>query len=419
MKLILNNCTHRCFLVAFTISMSVACSTNYGHFNVGNARLLSAEKTKDSLNEQMSTVKEKRENGFDPFGVTRGHFTSENISNRVRIKGDPAGGVPDLGNNLEPQTIGDATEIVKIDPSKFPYKGLMMDQFSDLESFSAHKVNIFENYDIETIALDEKSSLLKVKFDLWIEPTRQDYLSYSWRWLTIPFNKGFENFTKDYHAEIKIKLSNSVNFDYKIIMVQPVNEGINSHDMSILSRTTQLIGGAAWQGVAAEVDLAERQRQQFVEQRKYPIIRGTVDSDTAFHFIISPRQHVEQRFFRIPFLMSRYSLERRLDYGPYNVSAFIKVTNKNDLKKLELPFKISADYKKFGNPRFNNDYDNEEDDSDPKIPFGLEKFNAKNTNDKECSKIKKRICLKEKKLVLKLVKKPENSQETEPKSEAH
>ena len=181
-----------------------------------------------------------------------------------------------------------------------------------------------------------------IKFDLWIEPVRQNYVSYIWRWIPEIFSEhGFRNYTKDYHAQISFTLkdcSKEKNEDGEcpdhenatVVLVQPANEGINSFDMRLLQDTSQFAMLGSWLSIAAGIDLSERHKEQLVQQRKDPVLRGIITSDSKFRFLVSPRTHVEQRTFRIPFLMNRYSIERGLESGPYTVSAYILGKNFNE-----------------------------------------------------------------------------------------
>ncbi len=147
--------------------------------------------------------------------------------------------------------------------------------------------------------------------------------------------------------------------------------------MALLQKTTQLATGGTWQGIAAEIDLAERHREQFTRQHKNPILRGVIDSGTKFRFIISPRQRVKQRTFRIPFFMSRYSIERGIESGPYPVSAYILIKNK---KAEELELNACGNYKIFGSASRSGD-------KDPINPINFGNNGKKNKDEEGCETI--------------------------------
>lgn len=254
-------------------------------------------------------------------------------------------------------TISDPSQIIAISaPQKF--SGLVVDGFTSLESYSAHKVNTSEKFDSNMMGLEASDEIFKIKFDLWIEPVRQNYVSYIWRWIPEIFSEhGFRNYTKDYHAQISFTLkdySKEKNEDGEypdhknatVVLVQPANEGINSFDMSLLQDTSQFAMLGSWLSLAAGIDLSERHKEQLVQQRKDPVLRGIITSDSKFRFLVSPRIHVEQRTFRIPFLMSRYSIERGIESGPYTVSAYILA--KNFKKDSKLNIEICGDYRLLG-----------------------------------------------------------------------
>jgi len=358
-------------LIAITIT-TASCVHN-GYYSIGKPRALSPTKTEASLKSQQSTVTDKTKLvSIDPFEINQGHFRSSNLSQKGKIAFAPteSGASNPSTSGVSPQEIKSSEAIAPIVGPK-EYSGLVTDGFTSLESFSAHKVDIMEDFDIETMGKGSDSELYKLKFDIWVEPVRQDYWTYIWRWADI-FN-GFRNFTKDYHAEFHFRLKEKSNGNAlcdksknicgkaKVILVQPVNEGINSFEAALLQKTSQLAGGGTMQGIAAELDLAERHREQFMQQRKNPVLRGLVDNDSKFHFIISPRQYIVQRTFRIPFFMSRYSIERGLESGPYPVSAYVLVKGKNVTK---LPIEVCGNYKKFGNAHKSGKKDNDKIDID-------------------------------------------------------
>ncbi len=335
--------------LAITSCADIAKNSNKGYFGVGVPIALSPAKTKASLIAQQEIVtKEASLETINPFETNQGHLRSSNQSQRAKIAFSPAGsGVPTVGNVTQNPAESATAIITPIQPE---YRGLVMDGFTSLESYSAHKIDINEDFDLKVIRKGEEGDIYKVKFNISVNPLRQNYWSYIWRWLD--FYNGFLNYTKDYHAEIVFEI---LNRDGKVVLVQPVNEGVNTFEMALMQKTSQLAGGATWQSVAAEIDLAERHREQFTQQRKNPILRGIVDSDTKFHFTISPRQYVAERTFRIPFFMSRYSIERGLDSGlQLPISAYILVTDK---RKKKLKIKVCGHYKKLGDPNKTADKD--------------------------------------------------------------
>ncbi|GJL73484.1 MAG: hypothetical protein NMNS01_26830 [Nitrosomonas sp.] len=330
-------------LTIFVMTASCATHDHTGNFGVGNPKPLSIGKTKESLKEQLKTVKSKQDS-IDPFTLHQEYLRSSNISQRGQLNMTPGDTVPTVNNVTQNDVTSDPPILVVTTPAANTIAGLMVDNYTSLESFAAHKINSAENYDIDVMDKGKGGEIFKIKFDLWVDPARQDYLSYVWRWIPAIFTKrGFQNYTKDYHMETHFSIIDDPTAE--IVLVRPTHEGINSYETTFLQKTSQLAGGGTWQGIAAEIDLAERHREQFKEQRKNPILRGIVDNEAEFRFIVSPRQYVAQRTFRIPFFMSRYSIERRLESGPYPVSAYILIKDKN-VNNLRL--KICGNYKQFG-----------------------------------------------------------------------
>jgi len=337
-------------LLLFAMTLTIAsCATHKGYFGIGSPVALSPIKTKSSLSDQKDIVSStERLKYISFFAVNEGHLRSSNLSQRAKISASPAGEVAST-SNVGQEKVENVTEISETVQPK--YEALVMDGFTSLESYSAHETDISEDFDIDIMKRGEDGTIYKVKFDLSINPLRQDYWTYIWR--GFDFFNGLKNYTKDYLAEIDFTLKDP---KAKVVLVQPVNEGVNSFEMTLMQKTSQLAGGGTFQGVAAELDLAERHREQLTQQRKNPILRGTVDSDEKFHYTISPRQYVAQRTFRIPFFMSRYSIERGLDSGlQFPVSAYILVTEEN---QETLNLEVCGYYKKLGDPRKTTDKKN-------------------------------------------------------------
>jgi hypothetical protein len=198
---------------------------------------------------------------------------------------------------------------------------------------------------------------------------------------------GFRNYTKDYHTDIMFKIHSPNNA--KVVRLEPEHEGSISDEYYALMSQSQLGMSAAWQEVAAKGELAERLRQAEVEQRKFPILRSVIESPdlntkSDFHFIISPRQHVEERPFRIPLLMSPYTIKRRLESVPYNVSAYFLVP----VGKKNLNIDVTACYREYGKPERNcsKNMINVEDDMEKKITLNIElpDPDSKPEPDKDC-----------------------------------
>lgn len=293
-------------IIVFLFIFATSCENHTGHYSVGVPIALDPVKTELSLQEQQKIVSDPESIGLiSPFEVNRGHFRSSNQSQSMKIaKNFTSPKKKDAENpslsSLTSNNVLDATSIVTINPEPL-YKGLVMDGFTSLESFSAHKVNIRENFDYSTLTKGNQGSLYKIKFNISVNPLRQDYWTYIWRVFEFYNGNGFRNYTKDYHAEISFEICNK---DAEVVLVQPVNEGLNSYEMALMQTSSQFTAGGVWHFLSGELDFAERHREQLVQQLKHPIIRGAVDSVKKFHFTISPRIYITERFFRIPFFMS-------------------------------------------------------------------------------------------------------------------
>lgn len=309
-----------------------------------------AVKQKDSVIEDLDPLK--------PNTISRIEFTQA-------IKG--AAKVQQIGSGFTSSDTGAGSAILpavtttSLITDKDVPNGLLMDKISTLEAFNAHKQRM---EDLSLVYQSTEKRLYKVWMTLWIEPERQYAGEYLWRWAD--FNHGLRNYTKDYHADIQFELCNDEECNNKlkldeatIVRLEPENEGSISDDYFASMSQSQLGFAGTGSEVAGNLDLAERLRQANVEQRKFPILRGlieTSDSDDTsktpnFHFIISPRQHVEERTFYIPYLMSRYTNTQRLESVPYHVAAYILVKKDADVKKNKsLYLKAKACYKEYGKP---------------------------------------------------------------------
>lgn len=358
--------TIRSLILITSSALLISCATNYGKIGIGHPIVLTPEQSKKSLECEYKKFMDKA-NNIDPLVLNQSLVISENLFNTLLLKttsdktnrvGESAAPT-NSSSNTKPEFAALGKDNASLSPN-----GLLMDQFSTIEAYSTHLQRKHDTKE-SLLNLKDNERLYKINFTLNVEPMRQDYWTYLWRWAR--FDDGFfRNYTKDYHLDITLKpkaLSSKNSCTTSVVMVQPANEGSISDDGAVLSKSSKLGASASWQTVSALLDLEENQRQQFVEQRKYPILRSYIESDGAtefdttnvskpasFHYIISPRQHVEQRSLRVPFLMSRYSLKRRLESVPYNVSAFIMLScNKKD-NSISLPIEISACYKQYGNP---------------------------------------------------------------------
>ncbi len=330
----------------------VSCATNTGTFGVGRPTALPPKQSMDSLKTYAKYLqtrmgikpKDSEIEDLDPLKTNRTTRIEYAKALNVSIAASPGGPIPptipaDGNSSLLPSITG----VSIIEDSDKP-SGLLMDKISTLEAFAAHKQRMF---DLSCLYENSPDKLYKVFFTLWVEPERQDLWTYLWRWADIWH--GFRNYTKDYHADIMFKIKDSGNAT--VVRLEPEHEGSISDEYYALMNQSQLGLSGAWQEIAAKGDLAERLRQAEVEQRKYPILRSVIESDNTnihadFHYIVSPRQHVEERTFRIPLFMSPYAIKRRLESVPYNVSAYFLVPAREN----KLTIEVTACYKEYGKP---------------------------------------------------------------------
>jgi hypothetical protein len=345
-----------------TCLLSSCAARNTGTFGIGNPVALPPEQSMESFKsyaksmQDRVTLKEGNTNmeNLDPLKPNR--ITRIEYANVAKGRVDVATGsstLPSAGQgNEEVLPTPNAVSIISDDDKP---DGLLMDKISSLDAFVAHKQRF---YDLSCLYQDSEKSLYKVMFTLWIEPERQNAWDYLWRWAT---PEGFRNYTKDYHVDVGFKIKNK-DVPIKVVRLEPEHEGSVSNEYSSLMSRSQLGISARWSEIGANGELVEQLREAEIEQRKYPILRGVIETKETttnasdFHFIISPRQHVEKRMFRIPYLTDAYSVARRLESVPYNVSAYFLVNKIKpvDLKKT-LTLEVTACYKEYGIPEHSCD----------------------------------------------------------------
>lgn len=345
--------------------LSASCAVNTGNFGVGNPTALPSKQSLESLKNYANYLKNRisiKQNGseielLDPLTTNRVTRIEYAKASRIALKtaapGDNA--IPSVPENSNTSLLPNVTDVKIYEASDKP-GGLLMDKISTLEAFAAHKQRFF---DLACLYNQSPThNFYKVFFTLWVEPERQDLWSYSWRWADY---YGFRNYTKDYHADVTF---NTTTPEATVVRLEPGHEGSISDEYYAFMNQSELGISAQWQDIAAKGDLAERLRQAEVEQRKYPVLRSIIESGNKFHYIISPRQHVEERTFSIPFLMNPYTNTRRIDSVPYDVSAYFMVPKKEQTLKL----RVTACYKEFGKPEHNckNNQIKEEDSGNDK-----------------------------------------------------
>ncbi|WP_445370720.1 hypothetical protein ACH518_15355 [Methylomonas sp. HW2-6] len=386
-------------LITWTISLTLfqgltGCTPSTGTFGLGTPTILPAELSKKSLDEYASymqtrmSVKTKDTDieDLDPLKTNRVSKIeyAQAVKGSVSASPNATSPISTSGNNEE--ILPKANEVSIITSNDKP-NGLLMDKISTLEAFAAHKQRM---KDLSFLYKDNQKQLYKIGFTLWIEPERQNYWEYIWRWADL-YN-GFRNYTKDYHADIKFRLCKDEKCiqpldNSQVVRLEPEHEGDIADSYYASMNQSQFGLTGTWTEIAANLDYAERLRQADVEQRKHPILRGIIETksendtcakdseiplwskckrDADFHFIISPRQHVEERTFYIPIFMNPYTNTQRLESVPYHVSAYIETPIKD-----KLYLETTACYKEYGKPERNcsNNYilDNSDSENSMKI----------------------------------------------------
>jgi hypothetical protein len=322
-------------LLILIVIFGSACADRRGYVAINGPYVMDPDKTKISLEAQKNNILKKA-----------GELKVSEINVRSRIQESRSreyrAGVEDIANSLNengeeqrdttapdlPASAADKATLPDYAAFTEPTTALFSEKLNDIAMKESHMEGIKLKYGGDIFLQGYKAKIYMVEFDLWAETERQHYFSYLYRWLD--FNNGFRNYTKDYHAEVHFVLPSSKleqNGDQQIIVhaVQPINESVTAEE-DWMSKDRSSLGLAYRQAnAAAQTEFAEQLRLQMIEQRKHPLVRGVIDSQREFHFVLSPRQHVERRKARIPYFMSRYKLARRLEQESRKVYAYILI----------------------------------------------------------------------------------------------
>lgn len=240
-------------------------------------------------------------------------------------------------------------------PAAVPATGfgaLLTESLDDLAAKEAEIESIRLLYAADTTLAGKNARLYMVRFDIMINPSRQNYFTYFWRPFdcfhldneNIPQCRGLRNYTEDFQAVVRFDLPTlPIDGDSRgrrrapveVYAVQPTNQTVTALDSMASAQGMEVAAAAAWNGMTGQGEYETRAEEQFAEQRKYPLIQGIVDNPTRFRFIFNPRRHTVRRSAFISWIpgVGRYSTSLSLDPGVRRVYAYLLVRDPDILEK--------------------------------------------------------------------------------------
>ncbi len=319
-----------------------ACATRRGHVSMAPPRVQGDEVARASLGTQGKRVL-KAADALSAAGIQQ--FSSARDAAQARLAlaiqdlPDPTDGgtaedIPDLPSSGLSSALPAAPVTA---PALGEYKALFGEQLRDLQDQAARVEDVRLRYAGDAMTNGVQSRLYLLSIDVYVEPDRQDYWSYLWRWLDL--SHGFRNYMKDHDVEIAFVLPPIPDAAgprgrglLEVVSVQPAFEAVSSLD-GLANRFTGAASLAyGLPGTAAQLDLLRESEQQFAEIRRHPQVRGHVVSPTEFRFTISPRRRIVERGWFASLFTSRTKVERRLEAQTHTLQATLVVRNAEDLR---------------------------------------------------------------------------------------
>ncbi len=230
------------------------------------------------------------------------------------------------------------------------FGALVTESLDDYAGKEAEIENLRLLYAADTRIAGRNARLYLVRFDIMLNPSRQNYASYLWRPFDcfhldnelLPQCRGLRNYMEDYQAVVWFDLPTLPGegeqprrrAPVEVYAVQPTNQTLTTLDSMTSARALELAAAAVWNGMAGQGEYETRSEEQFAEQRKFPIIQGIVDSPTRFHFVFNPRRHTVRRSAFISWIpgVGRYSTSLSLDSGVRRAYAYLLVRDPDSLE---------------------------------------------------------------------------------------
>lgn len=184
-------------------------------------------------------------------------------------------------------------------------------------------------------SLDGTAKLYLVRFDISLNPSRQNYLAYPFLVFGLDWNgvppsfTGVRNYRKDYQVEVNFLLPEGV----EVYAVQPANQNLTALDSVAYAQQLGFTAAFAQAPWAAQYDYRDRIEEQFAEQRKFPLIQGVIDNPRQFHFVFNPRRRAVRRSWVVSWIpgVGRYTTKLFLEPGVRRVYAYLLVRKPDEL----------------------------------------------------------------------------------------
>nr|MDJ0788634.1 hypothetical protein [Myxococcota bacterium] len=177
-------------------------------------------------------------------------------------------------------------------------------------------------------------SLHLVRFDINVQPPRQNYFFYPVIWMDCsghwgwPPTKWFDcsglrNFQRDYQAEVTFLLPKG--HDVKVVALQPEKQALTRLNSLANASDVGVAIAAAAQFATGTAEYRNRREETFAEQRAFPLIEGIIDDEKRFRFIFNPRRSTFRRGLWASFVpfVPRNTTKKLLEPGVRRVYAYL------------------------------------------------------------------------------------------------
>lgn len=348
---------------AFAIlTLSVGCHTRRTGLTIAPPKVYSDQVARQTLaNQSGQVVTAARAVSASSLNQYRGGRQATGLTGRVQ---GAQGTVPGAttADPEQPVAVPSAADVAAIDlpdrpvdaPGADKFGSLFIESLDDVTAKEANIEAVRLLYQADTRLLGEDANLYLVRFDVSVDPVRQNYLTYPFRIFNCFARKpgafpgfgidctGFQNYTKDYQAVVDFTLpsprTSKESPPLEVYAIQPANQSLTTLESFAWANQLGIAGAYANPTTAAQLDYQNRIEEQFAEQRKYPLIRGVVRSPTSFRFYFNPRRRAVRRSALVSWipLVGAYKTETFLEPGVRRVYAYVLVRNPSRYAKADV-----------------------------------------------------------------------------------